>query len=206
MLDAEWITWRLAYELTGEWYGGGQLNNLAYGVSADLLAAHVPPRGTVIDLGCGIGRLAALLPPDVTYIGLDQNRDRLAHAQREFAARPAVRFQYYDATTPWPDGVVGDTVLLVGVLEHVESPETLLRQLRAVAPTLIVEVPDVEADPLNWARQQVGCRWYSDDDHVREYTKALLADQLTRSGWTPNLWVQRGLMVTAVCQATDPRQ
>jgi len=44
-------------------------------------------------------------------------------------------------------------------------------------------VPDFESDPLNIVRLAEGCAFYSDADHVREYTEEILNAQLTRNGW-----------------------
>jgi len=201
MLNLHWITWRMAYELTYTFFGGGFVND-TYGVSASVLARYVPSGGTVIDIGCGAGRLAHLIQPGTRFLGLDRDVDRIAQAQQAFAANPLVAFRCHDLTSKWPADAVGDVVLLVGVLERVDDPDALLQRLHQVASTLIVEVPDLDASPLNWARRRMNCPWYSDADHVREYTVELLESQLTRNGWVPVEWVQRGAMVLAVCRAS----
>ena len=205
MLNLHWITWRLAYELTNTFFGGGFVNE-TYGVSAAGLARYVPAGGRVIDIGCGAGRLAHLMPPGVHFLGFDRDADRIAQAQREFAGNPLVAFRCHDLTATWPEDAVGDVALLVGVLEHVDDADALLRKLHQVAPTLIVEVPDLDASPLNWARRRLRCRWYSDNDHVREYTRDVLEAQLVRNDWTPVEWVQRGAMVLAICRARADRR
>ena len=199
LLNLHWICWRLAYELAYTMFGR-TFPNETYGVSTLLLEQYLPDGGTVIDIGCGAGRLAHLVPTGTRVLGLDRDNARLAEAHEIFHGDPSVQFRYHDLTTGLPEGVSGDVALLVGVLEHVDNGDALLRSLHAVATTLVVEVPDTEADPLNWARRHLDCPWYTDADHVREYTRELLDAQLRRTGWMPLEWVQRGAMVLAVCR------
>lgn len=80
-----------------------------------------------------------------------------------------------------------DVALLVHVLEHIDDPDLLLKRIREVASTLIVEVPDFEADALNLVRYELGLPCYTDADHVREYSPDILRYQMERSGWVPTL-------------------
>lgn len=51
-----------------------------------------PQRGELIaDIGCGTGILAASLPPDVHYIGIDASPRLLAHAKRNVSEREKTR-------------------------------------------------------------------------------------------------------------------
>ena len=195
-LNLEWMTWRLAYELSGEVFGA-RLVNEAYGVTRELLKTHVPCGSVVIDVGCGAGRVAALVPPGTRYIGLDRNVQALTLARVSY---PGTRFVRHNLESDWADGLSGDVGLCIGVLEHLDDPLALLSTLRSVVRVLIVEVPDSEAHALNWARQRLGCRWYSDDDHVREYTPTLLEAHIRQAGWVPAQWVQRSGMVLVVAK------
>jgi hypothetical protein len=57
-------------------------------------------------------------------------------------------------------------------------------------------VPDFEHDPLNWVRVKQACRFYTDGDHVREYTLNILSEQLEKTGWRTSFVQQRhGSMV-----------
>jgi hypothetical protein len=87
--------------------------------------------------------------------------------------------------------------LLSNVLEHVDDPDLLLRQVRRLAHTVIVQVPDFEADMVNRLRLKLGRPFYSDGDHVREYTVTMLRAHLERNGWTPRRIQQRGASIAA---------
>jgi hypothetical protein len=144
-----------------------------------------------------------MIPDGATLLGIDYDSGRIEVASRTFAANPRVQFRHYDLTNPWPKDAVGDVATLIGVLEHVDDADGLLQRLHAVAPVLIVEVPDTDSTPLNWTRRELGARWYTDNDHVREYTRPLLQAQLCRTGWAPVEWVHRGTLVLAVCRTTS---
>lgn len=76
-----------------------------------------------------------------------------------------------------------DGALLIHVLEHVDDPDSFLRLMGDGADLLIIEVPNFEIDPLNAVRHALARRYYTDADHVREHTPAILRDELVRNGF-----------------------
>jgi SAM-dependent methyltransferase len=197
-LNANWICWRFSYELSSELYGGA-FRNTTYCVSDDLLAKWIPAGGSVVDIGCGTGRLCHMAGRYANrVVGIDYDRTLIAQATRENTSSH-IDFRVGDVTTALP-GEQFDVALLVAVLEHIQDVDSLLQSIRTVASRLIVEVPDFDADPLNLVRRDLSCVWYTDADHVREYTKPVLEEHLARNGWTPFLWERRGGMMLAVCE------
>jgi SAM-dependent methyltransferase len=179
-LDAAWLSWRFAFEVSSDVFGE-EFQSDARGISHELLRAHIPAGGTVLDAGCGPGRWTRIVARYAGHVvGVDASADDIARARRETAAsnveyiagdvRDIIAARRFDAA------------LLVHVLEHIDDPDAFLRAMSAAAKVLIIEVPNFEADPLNAARHVLGRRWYTDADHVREYTPAILRDQLLRSG------------------------
>jgi trans-aconitate methyltransferase len=77
-----------------------------------------------------------------------------------------------------------DLAILLHVVEHVEDVDQLLQSIAQISSTLIIEVPDFDSDPLNMVRRALGCPYYTDGDHVREYTRPMLQSELERNGWT----------------------
>lgn len=130
--------------------------------------------------GSGVGALAAAKPGrrvvvcDVDSTRIEDARSRLGDA---------AEFMCTDAATAMSRFEHLDTVLLLHVLEHIEQPEELLASIRAKAGRLLVEVPDLRADPANLARFSEGRPLYSDADHVSEFTMEGLAATLLAAGW-----------------------
>ena len=103
----------------------------------DVLARHlslpsvIPRRSTVVDVGCGDGKLTALIGrqrPDSEFSGIDV----LVRPETAVPVRP------FDGTTiPFDDRSV-DVVLFVDVLHHTHDPMVLLREAQRVARRAIV--------------------------------------------------------------------
>jgi SAM-dependent methyltransferase len=101
----------------------------------DVLARHVAsvvaPAASIVDVGCGDGRLTATiarLRPDVQVSGLDV----LVRPHAEVPVR-----QFDGTAIPCADRSV-DVVLFVDVLHHTADPMVLLREARRVMRTAIV--------------------------------------------------------------------
>jgi SAM-dependent methyltransferase len=101
-------------------------------VLADHLAALIPPKARVLDVGCGDGTLDALIArrrPDVSIEGID------------VLLRPASRIpvkQFDGARIPHPDASF-DAVMFVDVLHHTEDPLVLLREAERVGARILVK-------------------------------------------------------------------
>jgi 2-polyprenyl-3-methyl-5-hydroxy-6-metoxy-1,4-benzoquinol methylase len=88
----------------------------------DAVRGHL--RGRVLDLGCGVGVLADLVPAD-RYLGVD------VHAASLVAARAAhPRHRFAERLGPEDRGTF-DTAVSLAVIEHVEDPLAMLRDLRS---------------------------------------------------------------------------
>lgn len=90
-------------------------------VLAEMLAAQIPERAAVLDIGCGdgtIGSLISQLRPDISIQGV------------EFLVRPRCKIECraFDGTSlPFPDRAF-DVCLFVDVLHHTQDPAILLRE------------------------------------------------------------------------------
>ncbi len=142
------------------------------------------PRGRVLDLGCGDGRLAAVLRDaghEVTGVDLQpwgEVKERVD------------RFVQADLDQGLPASLEGpfDVVLAADVLEHVRRPEALLDELHSLVPAsghLLVSVPNFG----HWyprlrvllGRFDYDRRGILDRDHVRFFTRRSLERLLTRA-------------------------
>jgi SAM-dependent methyltransferase len=97
-----------------------------------LLSDLAPARGRVLDVGCGAGSVAKAVKherPDLDVVGCDVSRSALAVAE---ASPEGVQFRLAEAEKlPFADGEF-DFVWIFDVLEHVEKPEQVLREVARV--------------------------------------------------------------------------
>jgi SAM-dependent methyltransferase len=201
-LNASRLFGRFAFELSSETYGE-RFHNRAMALSEDILRRHIPRNGTALDVGCGQGRacrMAAKFAAAVTGIDYDNS---LIDAARRMTSAENVEYVHGDVTRDL-GGRRFDLALLIHVIEHIDDADKILSELRSAADKLIVEVPDIESDTLNLVRLDLGQPFYSDGDHVREYTEKILADQLTRNGWTIVETRKNGGAILAVATQSVP--
>lgn len=78
--------------------------------------------GHILDIGCGSGALAALVPAD-HYIGVEMDAISLRQAQLRF---PSHRFA---SILPESPDLLFDTIILLAVIEHVSDPGRFLGTL-----------------------------------------------------------------------------
>ena len=95
-----------------------------YGKYADTLRPD-KPGGLVLDVGCGVGQVVGRLQnAGFEAYGVDVSEPNI-----ERAKKVCPRCQFYDGKTlPFPDQHF-DRVGALNVLEHVEEPESFLREL-----------------------------------------------------------------------------
>jgi SAM-dependent methyltransferase len=180
-LNGSWLFWRFAFELSGKIYGA-KFHNQAKALNEKFLSRWIAKDDSVLDIGCGIGRWCEVASKYAeSVVGIDYDETLIAEAKAE-THNNNIEFFVGDVTKDLT-GRKFNLALLIHVIEHIEKPDEFLRELKQVTERLLVEVPDFEHDPLNWVRLEQNCSFYSDGDHVREYTEDILVDQLTRNGW-----------------------
>ena len=106
---------------------GGDFERIGVLEHALLREAGLGPESSVVDVGCGAGRLAVQLArhPGLSYLGTDVVASVLEHA-RQRAGRPDFRFIHVDRLViPAPDASV-DIVCFFSVLTHLLHEESFL--------------------------------------------------------------------------------
>jgi len=122
-------------------------------------------RGTVLDIGCGIGDMVRHRPQTV---GVDVNPNAVNLCQSQGLK---VRLMQPDRL-PFADGEF-DGAILDNVLEHLERPEPLLAEVRRVlraAGSFVVGVPGE-------------CGFAKDSDHKRHYSEGELIHSMQGAGF-----------------------
>ncbi|MGE4428831.1 MAG: class I SAM-dependent methyltransferase [Solirubrobacteraceae bacterium] len=123
---------------------------------AETRAPAIGPDDTVLDIGCGVGRLVRAVAgrPGET-IGLDVSAEMLRRARENLVGHERVRWVHGDGTSlrPIDDGSV-DVVLSLVVFQHIPDPEVTYGYVREIGRVL---------RPGGWAAFQV-----SDDPGVHQ--------------------------------------
>ncbi|MFP4056680.1 MAG: class I SAM-dependent methyltransferase [Candidatus Brocadiia bacterium] len=115
------------------------------------IEAHIPARGTVVDLGCGHGVLAnylALRGPGRRVLGFDLSAHRIQVARS--IGLPNAQFRCQDLFEA--EGMSCDVLIVADVLHHLpscEAGEELLRRCaRWLAPGALLVVKEIAKRPL----------------------------------------------------------
>ncbi len=103
--------------------------------------APVQPGARVLDLGCGQGRVAAMLPASCEYVGLDFSAEMLAIAERtaNTSHLSSASFIVADLLDPtWPALATGlyDWIVLRAVLHHIPGAANRQSVLKRAADRL----------------------------------------------------------------------
>ena len=197
LLNVSWIFKRLAFEASGEMFG----DEFYYGTLATNPANLERITGSnskVLDVGCGTGRWSRVVADfGCNVLGVDHSPANLEIAR---AKGGDVAYVDFDVTQKLSDLGRFDVALLIHVLEHIEDPISLLKELRTNCSKLVIEVPDLESDTLNWARVKLKNPFYSDADHVREYSIDLIANHLSQTSWSISYSEQKGGAIFIVAE------
>lgn len=188
--NLEWLSHRFAFEIAGEMYGD-DFYSTNQALTTEFLRKYTTG-STVIDVGCAYGRWTRELTFAKEAVGIDLSLNHITKARKEC---PDINFILGDVTTDLSGRF--DFALLSHVLEHIEDSDDFLTKLHNTADNLIIEVPDIES-PMNLVRVKLGCTFYNDADHVREYTRDILVGQLERTGWKVVECVQRNRAILVV--------
>jgi 2-polyprenyl-3-methyl-5-hydroxy-6-metoxy-1,4-benzoquinol methylase len=154
----------------------------------DYFVSRIRPGERVVDLGCGIGALAASIAEraQANVVGVDWSAKNLSKARTLSSARgiqPMPRFIEDDITTCRVEGTF-DVVVLSNVLEHLVDRPRLLRTWREwyEPKKFLIRVPAIDRDWRPLYKKDLGVEWRLDDTHETEYTRGQLESELGEAG------------------------
>lgn len=129
----------------------------------------------VVDAACGVGYGAAVLADrGMDVLAVDRSPSAVLYG-REHWGRPGITWFTGDVLDVPQDPA--DAVVCFETLEHLEDPAPALTRFRAIAPRLLVSVPNEAVFPFRNYRF-----------HHRHYTAGQLERLLGRCGWRVDEW------------------
>ena len=155
----------------------------------DIVDALPRPIGTVLDVGCGSGGVAAGLrragASRLTGIEVVPEQAELARAHYDHVVAAPVEQALEQLEGPF------DTILCLDVLEHLVDPEQVLRDLHGVAaPAARLQVSLPNARHVSLMKDLVfrGTFGYTewghrDATHLRWFTRRDIVEAMERTGW-----------------------
>jgi GT2 family glycosyltransferase/tetratricopeptide (TPR) repeat protein/2-polyprenyl-3-methyl-5-hydroxy-6-metoxy-1,4-benzoquinol methylase len=162
-----------------------------YGHARPEVVALIPETArTVLDVGCGAGRLGEALKArqQVQVVGIELNEAAAAAARQRLDQVFTGDVERLELPLP-PDGF--DAIVCADILEHLRDPDRMLRQALAwLAPDgrLVASIPNVRHHSVirsllegNWTYESAGLL---DRDHVRFFTRREIEKLFFRAGFT----------------------
>jgi 2-polyprenyl-3-methyl-5-hydroxy-6-metoxy-1,4-benzoquinol methylase len=178
--DAAWVLehttttsrWRLEKE---------SLQVRDYRTTRELLAEKFPARGTLVEIGSGLGCLLNFFKEDGwNTIGIEPNAGLCLFAQQQFQLA-VLRGTVFDAKL---QSASADVVTMIHVIEHVPDPMAVFREVHRLLRTggwFVVETP--RYDTLMFRLLGRRERSLSCDGHIYFFTAATLARMAAAAGF-----------------------
>lgn len=188
-----WFLNRVAFENSVKSFGNTFLSQVT-AIDDKFLIDACAGCKSAIDIGCGTGRQTeALLTMGLSVVAIDTNENSLEELRRRVEENPKLKIVNSKVEDYMISRREFDVALCSHVLEHIENPIALIKLLRTSCSRLVLEVPNFHADTFNPIRLNLSLPFYSDADHLREYSLETTLATLSEGGWTVrNIQVRGG--------------
>ncbi len=137
---------------------------------------------TIVDLGCGNGRLLSEIAHAHPLVGLTGVDLSISQIDANRAAKPEIEWQCLDLSEPLPPNcnLIGrfDAVIASEIIEHLDDPEVFLRNALAMAfPMRGRLILSTQSGPIRETERRVG--------HCRHFDRSTMWSLLEDCGWKP---------------------
>lgn len=136
---------------------------------------------SVLDIGCGNGYVAYDMAQKARAVtGIDIVRSNIAVAEKKFR-RENLQYIFGDATT-FSFKERFDIITLSNVLEHIQNRVPFLKNIKKLAPKLLIRVPLITRDWISVYKKECGYEYRLDKTHFIEYTEENFQSELKEAG------------------------
>jgi len=166
-------------------------------------------RGDVLDIGCGATSVPEQLSATQSYVGIDKDQVFVDYCAGRYPNR--IFYQRdLDAEDIALDDQTFDTVIMTAVIEHLQYPERVLRQIHPLLSSeglLLLTTPTRFGDLVHQVGGRLGLfcseSWV---EHVKIFRRHELFDVFTASGYDVVEYRRFGLGTNqlAACRAMTP--
>jgi hypothetical protein len=181
-LNLNWIFWRLAIEEAEKMYGFG--NDSMRRKNLDFFLNRLNPNFIVMDLGCKYGDIAQIISKHVKLVvGVDQDAKAIEIAKNKNPA-PNIDYIVSDAVAYLKNNTHSfDVLILSHIIEHLDNPDTFLKEFIHFFEYIYIEIPDLDESYLNHYRMKMNnVLNYTDNDHIWEFDRNSFKELLENTG------------------------
>jgi len=134
-----------------------------------------------LDIGCGNGALTYDVAKKAKkVVGIDLNKNNITRAKEKYSV-PNIEYVVGDVTRELPNKKF-DVIILSNVLEHIENRAEFLKNIKKVAPKILIRVPMFNRDWVTLYKKELGIEWRLDLTHFTEYTLESFQEELKDAG------------------------
>jgi 2-polyprenyl-3-methyl-5-hydroxy-6-metoxy-1,4-benzoquinol methylase len=102
----------------------------------ELIKSHIAKADSIIDIGCGSGRLSEMTPDYKKYLGLDNSSELISLAKTTYSNRKNIKFQATDIVTNNIPNNHFDLALMIAVIHHIPTKKLRLQILKNISSSL----------------------------------------------------------------------
>lgn len=102
----------------------------------DLIKTYIEKSDSIIDLGCGSGRIGEFISRDQNYLGIDNSKGLIEIAKKNYYTNNNINFQVSDIISVKLPKNDFDLVLMIATIHHIPTKELRLQTIKNAVTAL----------------------------------------------------------------------